>query len=116
MKRRVRRIAVTVAVLIPLGILLYLAVGLWQFSNIGTKELVFSLMEKDSCYELYKVYQGALGSDCFQTVVDGTVYSNTIPRFDIAEARIGSIIIKDSIFICIMSEEDSIKLSIPMDR
>lgn len=45
MKRRVKRIAVTVAVLIPLGILLYLAVGLWQFSNIGTKELVFSLME-----------------------------------------------------------------------
>ena len=51
-----------------------------------------------------------------ETVVDGTVYSNTIPRFDIAEARIGSIIIKDSIFICIMSEEDSIKFSIPMDR
>ena len=101
-------------VLLIIGFLVYCLAGLWAFSDLTEKKLVFSLIEGDSNYELYYIFEGALGSDYAQTVIDGEVYSNVKIEQGLNDARIESIIIHDSIIINIQIEEESIPIRIPL--
>ena len=100
--------------LIIIGALVYWIAGLLSFSDLTDKQLVFSLREGDSNYELYYVFQGALGSDVVQTVINGDVYSNKRIEYGLNDARIKSIIIQDSILINIVIDEECIPIQIPL--
>lgn len=113
MAKRYIRTALIILGLVFIGFLVYCLAGLLSFSDLTERQLVFSLKEGDSNYELYYVFQGALGSDVVQTVINGDVYSNEEVR-GLNDARIESIIIKDSILINMVIEDECVPIRIPL--
>ena len=113
MAKRYIRTALIILGLVFIGFLVYYLAGLLSFSDLTERQLVFSLKEGDSNYEFYYVFQGALGSDVVQTVINGDVYSNEEVR-GLNDARIESIIIKDSILINMVIEDECVPIRIPL--
>ena len=107
------RMALITLVLVLIGFIVFYFAALLSFSDLTEKQLIFSLKEGNSNYELYYVFQGALGSDVVQTVINGDVYSNEEVR-GLNDARIESIIIKDSILINMVIEDECVPIRIPL--
>ena len=112
-KKWLTRVGIIIGLVI-LGVLIYIGIGLASFSNIGEKRLIFSLIENDVKYEMYYVFQGALGQDGIQTVIDGEVYANETIREDLNYLTVKSITIKDSISICLSADNDTVFVHIPL--
>lgn len=102
--------------LVILGLLIYFGIGIQSFSKTVEKKLVFSLIENNVNYEMYYVFQGALGQDVIQIVIDGEVYSNETIREDLNNVTIEYITIKDSISICLTAENDTVFVRIPVKQ
>lgn len=108
------KIILTTLGLIIFSSIIYCVIGLWSFSDMTEKKQIFSLKYNGSYYELYYVFEGALGPDVVQSVIDGKVYSNKTINRGLDNATIDSIIIMDSISIIIIIEEDCFPIHIPL--
>lgn len=105
--------------LITLGVgifsyIISIVIGLWMFPSLSEKKLIVGLKYNDSYYELYCVFQGALGQDCVQSVIDGKVYANDTIKRRLDDVTIESIMIKDSISFILKIEEECFPIHVPL--
>ena len=105
--------------LITLGVgifsyIISIVIGLWMFAPLSEKKLIVGLKYNDSYYELYGVFQGALGQDCVQSVIDGEVYANDTIKRRLDDVTIESIMIKDSISFILKIEEECFPIHVPL--